>query len=419
MGYMNEFPHSRMFDSDLREIIELYFTVKDLPERFATLEEYVENYFSNLDLQKEVDRRISEMVADGTFGTMFSDLSTRIKRRMILMADSWGTYDGFDGKHYSWTESVKTSLDSVIGSENIINISMGSRGFVYNPVVGTFLNGLQNREIENPSTVTDVYVLAGTNDMFGIINGATTYAEIKDAIREFVEYCKGRFPNAIVTIGCVGNHYNSRDVVKQVRNAYKECVKYGARYATNIEYICDSSRFLDASAIHPTGEGFENLAYYITNYILGSPIDVVYEQYDMEYAELAAPIHSQNTPILSYKQNNNIYNIGVSLDGTVLTFREENRPLLSEIVSPYHLLTYKDFQFVAQNYMYFILEDVPTYFLMGDGKVVSCRSRLQLIDKKLSMNVLLGTIDNPDNSDLSNTRILGIGFNASHTLYLS
>ena len=38
MGYMNEFPHSRMFDSDLREIIELYIKLKDLPQKMETIE---------------------------------------------------------------------------------------------------------------------------------------------------------------------------------------------------------------------------------------------------------------------------------------------------------------------------------------------------------------------------------------------
>lgn len=37
MGYMNEFPHSRMFDSDLREILELFNEVKYLPEKLDEL----------------------------------------------------------------------------------------------------------------------------------------------------------------------------------------------------------------------------------------------------------------------------------------------------------------------------------------------------------------------------------------------
>ena len=34
MGYMNEFPHSRAWDSDLRQILEIYESVKKLPKEF-------------------------------------------------------------------------------------------------------------------------------------------------------------------------------------------------------------------------------------------------------------------------------------------------------------------------------------------------------------------------------------------------
>lgn len=47
MGYMNEFPHTTMFDSDLRQILELIAKVMDLPNEFNELKKYVETYFGD------------------------------------------------------------------------------------------------------------------------------------------------------------------------------------------------------------------------------------------------------------------------------------------------------------------------------------------------------------------------------------
>lgn len=65
MGYMNEFPHSRMFDSDLREILDMYNSLKDLPDKFSDLKDYVTNYFKNLNIEDELDKKIEEAANSG------------------------------------------------------------------------------------------------------------------------------------------------------------------------------------------------------------------------------------------------------------------------------------------------------------------------------------------------------------------
>lgn len=79
MAFMYEFPHTSNFDSDLREIIELYFTVKNLPKtwenykqmmdsEFAELKNFVNNYFDNLDVQNEINNKLDSMLNDGLIG---------------------------------------------------------------------------------------------------------------------------------------------------------------------------------------------------------------------------------------------------------------------------------------------------------------------------------------------------------------
>lgn len=84
MGYMYEFPHSRTFDSDLREIIELFCTVKEMPMKFEELQKnfdelklFVEDYFDNLDVSNEINAKIDEMMADGSLATLFSKYTVR------------------------------------------------------------------------------------------------------------------------------------------------------------------------------------------------------------------------------------------------------------------------------------------------------------------------------------------------------
>lgn len=76
MGYMNEFPHSRMFDSDLREILELFKNVQAIPgemvefkreilSKYGTLENFVKTYLENLDVQEEINNKLETMYLEG------------------------------------------------------------------------------------------------------------------------------------------------------------------------------------------------------------------------------------------------------------------------------------------------------------------------------------------------------------------
>lgn len=76
MGFMYEFPHARTFDSDLREIIELFCTVKELPktwetykqimdDNFTELKVFVTEYFDNLDVQDEINNKIDNLIESG------------------------------------------------------------------------------------------------------------------------------------------------------------------------------------------------------------------------------------------------------------------------------------------------------------------------------------------------------------------
>lgn len=94
MGFMYEFPHTNNFDSDLRQIIELFCKVKEIPVKFEELQKnfdelklFVENYFDNLDLSNEVNAKIDAMIQDGSLATLLSKYTVRAYNKVNEMKD--------------------------------------------------------------------------------------------------------------------------------------------------------------------------------------------------------------------------------------------------------------------------------------------------------------------------------------------
>ena len=90
MSFMYEFPHSKTFDSDLREILEMYFTVKSLPEKWVAFERlvsgevtdlknFVNNYFNNLNVQTEINNKLDAMTKDGSLSALIQPLFNAYK----------------------------------------------------------------------------------------------------------------------------------------------------------------------------------------------------------------------------------------------------------------------------------------------------------------------------------------------------
>lgn len=96
MAFMYEFPHSNNFDSDLREIVQLYLTVKDLPKTwetykqmmdsdYAELKAFVNGYFDNLDVRNEINNKIDSMVEDGTMKSIIEPIFNEYNQELNLL----------------------------------------------------------------------------------------------------------------------------------------------------------------------------------------------------------------------------------------------------------------------------------------------------------------------------------------------
>lgn len=93
---MNEFPHSRMFDSDLREILEFFNNLKEIPTEFAELKLFVENYFKNLDIQNEVNTKLEEMYENGELEKIIKKISSLWVTPQTFGAEGNGINDDSD-----------------------------------------------------------------------------------------------------------------------------------------------------------------------------------------------------------------------------------------------------------------------------------------------------------------------------------
>lgn len=250
---------------------------EELTNAFNELKSYVDNYFTSLDVQTEINNKLNEMASDGTLAEIinqdiFNELNTKVdnlyNNRSILLSDSYFDYspDGTipDGQKY-WQLFFKM--------ENITNyqgFNAGGIGFYQKVGDVNFLQLLKNNSdnIQNKDTVKNIFVFGGYNDAF---DNNTTKLNIKQAISDFVAYCKETYPNAKVFIGEIGydtnftndgttrrNKINNIVVPAYSDTAYNTDTSY--IYLPNLEYCLHNRDYMSTDGIHPNILGHNALA---------------------------------------------------------------------------------------------------------------------------------------------------------------
>lgn len=244
--------------------------VEELQGLFIELENYVNTYFDNLDVQDEIDNKLDDMVEAGTFNTIinqeiFGDINDRLDlldhRKYVLVGDSYlGGYDGSTTVH-SWGYYFK-SLNGISDNDCYIWYESGA-GFVregadhdYN-----FKKLIQAKlaTINNANEITDFVIAGGVND-----NSYDT-ATITSAMSDCLEYVKTNFPNARIYVGCIGNKSNSSDLstrqamAVRVLDVYKKCINYGAKYLTNIEMIAHDWSNFGTDGVHMLETAYQKI----------------------------------------------------------------------------------------------------------------------------------------------------------------
>lgn len=125
MSYLHfDFPHTRNQDSDLRQIIEMYYELRGLPKSFSELKNFVENYFSALDVSEEINKKIEDMLEKGTLDDVIQEtVNTWLesRRNIFVISSDYGVSSGSSDN----AEAMQALIDAGIAQNKPIYILPG------------------------------------------------------------------------------------------------------------------------------------------------------------------------------------------------------------------------------------------------------------------------------------------------------
>ena len=269
--------------------------MENVTNAFISLQNYVNNYFDNLNVQNEIDNKLNEMSLDGTLDKIinqdiFSELNNEINsintkleakqdNSSIFIGDSYATgtttnEEGTTLQIESWCEKLKRKMS--LSDNEFFKFAENGAGFYANGVEGhNFIELLQNNinQISDKSLIKNIFVCGGFNDR------NTSYTNIETFINNFVTYAKQQFPNAKIYVGMIGacSILNTtgagyrQNLYLNAYRAYKNCISYGAIYLNGVEYALKNYIGLSYDGYHPNTNGYETIANFIYQaYINGS-----------------------------------------------------------------------------------------------------------------------------------------------------
>lgn len=325
------------------------------------------NYNAQID---EYRKEVSEL------STNVENINNKInkvyrKKRIILIADSWGDYT-ISGTKYSWTDNVINNLKNI----DFINISTGGSGFESG---STFLNDLKNANITNKDTIDSIYVMGGTNDVVSLNSGSITESSLKNNIINFISYVKETFVNAELNIGFLGAFYNSLDDLLKVVKIYMSSTIYGCSYLNGIENCCRNTYFIDSSGIHPNIKGFTQVYEMTLNCIINKNCSILYNNIIPSFTLPTTILSVVDSPI-DVSQNNNNLIITTRGFAAILSTQEQ-------LKDSYDIVIFNDFQMPQINGTIGIIPILFT-FVNGETKWINCKLIFNRSDGKLKITLI-------------------------------
>ena len=245
----------------------LQYNQTELLDAFNELQNYVNTYFDNLDIQTEINNKLDQMAESGELEEIIKQV---LHKKYIFLGDSYGTGQNELGEQTNpWTNLVPQYL-GLSQNQFITNCSNGS-GFNHGK---TFLVQLQEvaNSIENKNEITDIVIIGGYNDRYHEVE------EIKNAMSIFFKYAKTTFPFAKCKLACVGwsRVYDTRQsIANSSLNAYTQCGEYGCEYLKNTEFILHDYSLFSNDKYHPNQNGQNELSRYLADAIINGSCEIV------------------------------------------------------------------------------------------------------------------------------------------------
>ena len=229
--------------------------------QFITLQNYVNNYFDNLDVQEEINNKLNEMAQDGSLAKIinqeiFSDLNTKItnlqdeindiktdKKTMIVIGDS------FSNSAQSGTPLWYTYVSNALNLNVYTNASDGQG---YGTGTNNFLKQLEtaNNYFTDKSIIDRIYIVGGLNDL-GNTAGIPSDHDFQTVVIQVLNYATANFPNIPIYIYGIlpfqfYNFFSGDNYLPYIRaTKFTEMLSFTTLGYSNIFFTnCSSFRFI-------------------------------------------------------------------------------------------------------------------------------------------------------------------------------
>lgn len=227
--------------------VETQTTVTEYIAKFTELKDFVDNYFDNLDVQEEVNKKLDEMVESGELGELVSIAISIINNHKSVLVENiingTSTRVACAGDSLTWCQKPSTPsqqlttwesmLESFINSwyNNVNLLTVENYGVGGEESVAS-LSKFNTYTQNDPDTIFWAY---GTNDMS---HGVTVDGFINN-LKSFYEMCVNADIEMIVIIAPPSyQSIERRQKMFNLHNAEVEfCEKYGIRYIDMFNYV--------------------------------------------------------------------------------------------------------------------------------------------------------------------------------------
>ena len=246
----------------MEDVDTLEGDVTGLHEAYVKLQNYVNNYFSTLDVQTEINNKLDTMAKNGYFYNIFKTYKNN--RKGVIIGDSY------------------TQLPTPAESSCEIALNRAGIHEYHNlGVSGVALDGyieqVKNYPYSDAENITDVLITGCINNAHEVINDDN----ITNLIKTLMSEINKKFTNAQIWVGFSGNgyyvnlentyagfNYNNVKLLKYIW--FREFNNFeNVNYMDNLDTWCwtNNSCDIDLSGIHPYGIGIIQLSNNIANYL--------------------------------------------------------------------------------------------------------------------------------------------------------
>lgn len=311
------------------DVVESINANADVTEDFINkvneLKEFVENYFDNLDVQEEVNRKLDEMVESGELGEMVqiaislqnyskNVISERIingqNTRIACVGDSltWCQKPNDTSVQLTtWASMIQSFINDWYNNANLLTCeNYGVKGELSN----ASLNKFNSYIINNPNAIIWGY---GTNDM---TQGVTVDGFLNN-LKNFYQKCVENNIELIVIIAPPSFQTMARreKMLNLARAERIFCKKFGIKYVDMFEYVDNlySSNSYKHNLLQPDNTHFSDYTCY-RDAIISKLFGVTFNQdsKSINYVDIGNPrnFFHTNAQQITVSADINPFNIG-------------------------------------------------------------------------------------------------------------